>query len=460
MARSTRNAVPAVNARPIHKTTPSLAKGAMAKQYFKRVVSWIAKSIWIICIAVVLFFNLRLYAPSPLAPSNQQVPPDVVYQLNASRKALENGAATEMQKLFPEGYFFCYALYGLTWIETAIREPDYAAQAIIEAKWAMSRLESNEGRRPYPADLPPHHGMFYSSWRAHLQAGIVAVQNGQNSPDLQMLQRDCDQISAALKSSPTPFLESYHGHAWPCDTFPGIHAMATYDRLTGNPRYQATIDNWLAAVKDRLDAKTGMIPHKAGLPDGRSNSVARATSQVLMLRFLPDIDPEFAREQYAKLEDQFVTTFIGMPSVLEYPHGVAGIGDVDSGELIFGNSLSATVFMIGLAQIYGDQPRADAIAIAGETVGIPWTTGDEKRYVAGLLPIGDIMVTYSQNARIWTDSTKHHRQNSAPLSRWWRAGVHLLSCLIFLPAIFLLRRRNYRWKRPPRGEGRQSTRKV
>jgi len=155
---------------------------------------------------------------------------------------------------------------------------------------------------------------------------------------------------------------------------PAIHALSAYDRVMGEHRYRDTISTWLEDARERVDPETGLLPHTAELPDGRNVGIARATSQMIMLRLLPDIDPIFARQQYEVFRSRYLTTFLGAPCLLEYPSGISGTGDVDSGPLIFGRSLSATVLMMGVAQIYGDQQLADAIAQSGEAVGLPWTS--------------------------------------------------------------------------------------
>jgi len=59
---------------------------------------------WCLVIALVAFFNVRLYSSSPLAKDNETAPPTLVAQLAANRNALEAGSALRMQQLFPEGY--------------------------------------------------------------------------------------------------------------------------------------------------------------------------------------------------------------------------------------------------------------------------------------------------------------------------------------------------------------------
>ena len=316
-----------------------------------------------------------------------------------------------------------------------MRDETHAGRAIDEALWCLSNLDSPEGRAPFPPRLPPDHGMFYSAWKCQLRAGIVRLQDGSDLQQLAELKKDCDAIAEAIENSETPFLASYDRAAWPCDTVPAIHALAVYDRISKESRYSELIQSWLAAARERLDTETELLPHTASLPDGTNVGVARATSQVIMLRFLPDIDAKFAKQQYERFRDRFVTRFVGAPCVLEYPTGVVGKGDVDSGPLIFGRSLTGTVMMMGVAQIYGDQSLADAIAQSGETVGLPWTFNGQKRYVGGILPIGDIIVAYAHVARPWFSSRDHFPDTEYRVAPYWRWQIHLLSLMVLLPPI-------------------------
>ncbi|MDB2685645.1 hypothetical protein N9Y42_00340 [Mariniblastus sp.] len=405
---------------------------------------------WRLLLAFVLFLNCRLYWPTPLARNNSELPSSLKQQLNANVKVLTSDAPRRMQGLFPEGFFFCHALHGLTWVEAAQRDPSLIAPAVENAKLAYANLESQEGKENFPSNLPPDHGAFYSAWKVHLLAGIVTLEaqndSGDFANDLAELKKQCDAWKDLLDRSSEPFFESYHSSVWPCDTFPAIHAMKTCDRITGQDTYQSTIDQWLDDAKAMLDPTTGLIPH-SNLADGNQTGQGRATSQMIILRLLPDIDEEFARQQYTVFREQFLTSFAGIPCLFEYANGQgSSVGDVDTGPLIFGRSLSATVFMIGVAQIYEDQPVADAIATAGEAVGLPWTWSDEKRYVGGVLPIGDIMVAYSQNAKRWSDGDGQCPSRQSSLADGWRLKVHAYSIPLFLFAAFLFWRKRKRRK--------------
>lgn len=97
--------------------------------------------------------------------------------------------------------------------------------------------------------------------------------------------------------------------------------------------------------------------------------------------------------------------------------------------------------MMGVTQIYGDQSLADAIAQSGETVGMPWTSERQKRYVGGILPVGDIIVAYADVARPWFSEHEHHPDTEYLVAAHWQWQIHAWSMLVFLPAAIIFWRR-------------------
>jgi hypothetical protein len=175
-------------------------------------------------------------------------------------------------------------------------------------------------------------------------------------------------------------------------------------------------------VKTNLDPATGLLPHQvAPQPIG-----ARASSQGIIQRFLVDIDPAFTRSQYEIFRDKFVTGV----GVREYPKGVGGTGDVDSGPLILGFSLSATVVAMGAARVQHD-PLADRLAREGDLLGLPLTGLTTKRYLFGMLPIGDAFLAWSASARPLVADDQAALDDD---SYWWRLPW---LPIIWLPALIL-----------------------
>lgn len=361
---------------------------------------------------------VRLVAPA-------ETPSSVRRQLAFIREELESGAAEQAQQSFPEGYFFLNALYGLT--EVNLGSP-------AEAKWALDRVDGDAGRAVFAAELTPSRGVFYRGWLNRLRGGMLAAQRPEDRDPAEVarFERDSTEIAAAFDASPTPFLAAYPGQAWPVDSTVAVASLALHDRVL-TPRFAGTIGRWLTAVKIRMDPATGLLPHTVDLATGTPASGARGSSQSIIQWFLPEIDPSFARTQYEIFRAKFLSRPLGLgPAVREYPQGVDGAGDVDSGPLILGVSLSATVVALGAARVQNDTSLSGALANFGDLFGVPLDTLHTRRYAFGVLPIGDAFLAWSKSARPFaTDAPP------AVISWWWR--LPLLTLLLLIAALPWLR---------------------
>ncbi len=380
-------------------------------------------------------------------------PAGVRRQLAFVRSALDAGAGDEAQHLFPEGFFFLHALYGLAWVELGMREPaGERSGALREARWALARLDSPAGRAPLSRDLVPSHGVFYRGWTNWLRGGVLALQPG-DSRDAGELRRFADDSAAlgdAFDASASPYLAAYPEQAWPVDSTVAMASLRLHDALLP-PRYGGTVERWLRKVRQRLDPRTGLLPHRADPGTGQAAEsagealeVARGSSQSVIQRFLIEVDPGFARDQYLRFRELFVVSPLGLgPATREYPIGMDGPGDVDSGPLPLGTSLSASVVTLGAAQSQGDTALAGALANYGELVGVPVGTPWTKRYAFGLMPIGDAFLAWSKTALPWV--VVPPSPPVASISAWWRAPwlalLLVAGALPWLPTLLRHRRR-------------------
>ncbi|GAA3239339.1 hypothetical protein [Dactylosporangium siamense] len=386
-----------------------------------------------------------------VAPATAGDDAGVRRQLAFLRDAIDGGAATDAQALYPEGYFFMHVLYGLTWVDLGMRaKPGDRGTALREARWAFTRLDSPAGRAPFSEDLTPSYGVFYRGWSNWLLGGVLSLQPaGHRDPgEERRFAEDSAALGAAFDASASPFLTAYPGQAWPVDSTVAVASLRLHDALLP-ARYAATVQRWLGGVRDRLDPRTGLMPHRVSAETGEPAEVARATSQSIIHRFLPDIDPAFAREQYLRFRDRYVVRPLGLgPAVREYPDGMDGPADVDSGPLPLGVSLSATVVTIGAAQVNHDDALAGALASYGEFAGVPLSTPWTKRYAFGLLPVGDAFLAWSKTARPWVAAPPP--APPASITWWWRLPLLLILTVFgtvpWLPA--LRRGRASRFWRP------------
>ncbi len=395
--------------------------------------------LFLLPISVLLgIINIRLYY-TDANPEHT----DVIAQLTFIKERLQNGAGEEMQQFFPEGYFFTHVLYGLTWVDVGLTKPDRVEQAITEARWALKRLESSEGKGVFSPDLTPAYGVFYVGWTNWLRGGLLKLQapNAQDKDEAERFTSELTALEAAFDASETPFLQAYPGQAWPVDSTVAVAALHLHDTLFPT-QFEATISRWVTLAKTKLDPATGLLPHRVDYRTGDLLQGTRGSSQSVIQRFLPEIDAAWARETYPKFREQFAATILGIAGIREYPVGVEGVGDVDSGPLVAGMSLSSSVVTVAAAQVEGDEALADAMLNVGEALGMPIELGGSKRYALGVLPTGDAFLAWAKSATSWTFTP-------APMSlprlvaTGWRLPIHVVTLVVLglLWWLFLRRRK-------------------
>ncbi|WP_236700479.1 hypothetical protein [Allosalinactinospora lopnorensis] len=397
---------------------------------------------------VVTLSTVRSYTPSPLQRSGAEVAADALPRLAFLRAELETGAGERMQRLFPEGYFFTHALYGLSWVNVGSVEPGQRGRALSEARWALERLESAEGTAPFPADADPPYGVFHAGWTAWLRGRIVELSGGPGRApaEAEALHADASELRGAFEAAlerGSPYLAAYPGQAWPVDSVVAVAALTLDDRVRGADEHAQVVQRWSRAVRDRLDPGTGLVPHAADPATGEPAQGARGSSQSLLLRFLAEVDPEWAAEDYRAFRTLFGSEIGMVPGIREHPRGDDSPGDVDSGPLILGLSASASAVALGDAVLFGDERAAAALTGLAEATGMAIETGGKRRYAGGLLPVGDVFLVWSLTAG---------GEHAAPgpvatdqgLGRW-RLPWHIATAAVLLPLCYAAARA---WRRP------------
>lgn len=380
-------------------------------------------------------------------------------QLAFVRSALDEGAGQRMQRLFPEGYFFSHVLYGLAWTEVAERDATQIGRARREAARVTVALESAHGIAPFSADLRPRYGVFHAGWSLLLRARSARLAPDGGAPgELQRVRADAIELASAvaeaLDRDGSPFLAAYPGQAWPVDTVVALAALRAADEATGTD-HRALVRRWRTRALDLADTDLGLLPHQVDPDSGVALTGPRGSSQSVIQRFWPVVDPQGAVASYQRFRDAFVTSELGVVGVREHPLGVDGSGDVDSGPLLLGLSASASTVTIGAARAAGDRRLARTLAREAEMFGLPLTWRGERRFAAGLLPVGDAFLAWA----LATPVVSHPPGTTVtvPAARW---GWWLVPAwtVVVLTAVWLTARRAASRDEPVRSEtGRRTS---
>ena len=346
------------------------------------------------------YLNVLLYRPMPSLAEEQA---DIINQLNFLEKELkERQLGENMQALYPEGYVFVYALYGLSWAQVNLNSADNPAlskRALAEAIYAFRQVDSEKGRSTFSSHMEPPYGVYYQGWNNYLLAKILSSpMDFEQKEALSLLYfESCRQIAEAFRNSESPYLSSYPGLSWPADSFLAMASLQVHDQLYP-PKYQQDIALWLQKVKARLDPENGMIAHRTDAQQGNTLQAPRGGSMTLMLRLLAEIDLQLAREQYEHFKAHFKSTALGLPMVREYPKGTFGMGDVDSGPVILGTGFAATIVSIGTYRVFGEEAMARAQFNTVHAFGLSQSSENSRSYLLGQLPMADAFIAWSRLA--------------------------------------------------------------
>jgi hypothetical protein len=388
---------------------------------------------------LLLYFNASFYySPDFEDAGSEMYNEDVYKQLRHLKGEMHTGAAAEMQRLFPEGHLFMNALYGLAWADlvTHLNDGPYDGEVSVrteaeqEIAWAVAEMDSPRGRRIFQEKLALPYGAFYRGWSNYLRAKQLenAPAGRRSAADKSRFQTDCDAIAAAFDAPEAPYLESYYEGTWPADNVLAIASLVAYDRVFGTFRYKKTVADWLIKVKANLDERTGLIPH-IWYP-GRPAQSARGSSQSLMLCLLPEIDSMFAEEQFVLYEQYFVTARLGLPGIREYPAGIDGNGDIDSGPVIWGIGGAASVVGQRAAAANGREDLYVGLRNSLEAFGAAYPLFGKKKYLFGQLPMADAFIA-------WGNAVEKVPANGRYPKPW---GIHLVSLLLLLLFGWLVRK--------------------
>ena len=403
----------------------------------RKLLKTFAKSFCILLLIGIFYLNLSLYSSSDFVYTQQGTyNEDVYHQLQFLKSELHNGAGHKMQKIFPEGFIFINCLYGLSWvnlIEDLNHSSEIYEEGIQEISWTINEVHSPKGQAIFTKYLPLEYGAFYKGWSNFLLGKKLAIQleEERNNAEVDLFFNNCMQISNALKNSESPYLESYRGATWPADGIIAVSSLALHDKIFGS-NFKKDLTIWLEKVKKNLDDETGLIPHSIYQKTGKTKEGARGCSQSLILNFLIEINPEFARQQFEIFKEKFPDKRFALPGIREYPKGTVGFGDIDSGPVILGIGGAASIVGQRTMGLYGDWTQYIGLKNCIEAFGLGYTWNSKKRYILGILPMADAFIAWSNSIEKPEDSDKAKSN--------WRINFHILSLVLFLIIGFIYKR--------------------
>lgn len=304
----------------------------------------------------------------------------------------------------------------LAWSNTALAEPARAAVLLehIDAAIASTLQSEAEGGQfalllPYARRAPfrdaTGRSVFVDGEVAMMLAARLSVAS---DPWMEEeLRRRVGIVESALARSPTLSAESYPDECWTFCNTTALAALILSDPILGTdhrPLARAWVD---VAKSSLLDPRTGLLvssyTYDGEVLDGPEGSSIFMVAHNLLL-----LDPDFARDQYARATEQLSQCTLGFCTAREWPADAPGRIDIDSGGIVPG--LEASPGASGLALLgaaaFGDEEHRDGLLRSLAFAAVPAGESDAIWYRAAGR-IGNAVAAYALHfGPLWSRRTE------------------------------------------------------
>jgi hypothetical protein len=193
-----------------------------------------------------------------------------------------------------------------------------------------------------------------------------------------------------LLASRTGLIETYPNEAYPTDVAAVAAAIAVHGRVTGIDHRQV-LRHWIDRLREvQIDPKSGLVFQRMSASDGEPHDAPRGSGTGLAAYYAGFVDRS-AAERLAEGLFRHESRFWGFGAIREYAAGYSGMGDIDSGPVIFGVSVSATGFALAPARALGRRDSFESIYRTVALFGLPASFGERRQFCSGG-PIGNALL--------------------------------------------------------------------
>lgn len=201
-------------------------------------------------------------------------------------------------------------------------------------------------------------------WQSHHNLILGAAHRVGDCLDEALHQQLSELLHRRSLADPTAHAASFdkRPQRWPADQAATLASLVRYDRAHQKTLAPDAITRWRTYVlAHAFDARRG-LPHSEATGTAARAAIPRGCALTFETIYLYEVDDALARTWWAKTKEHYFVAR-GIPSGFrEWPAGVDGPSDVDSGPIVMGIGAAATAFGLVAARVMGDAPIAEQLA--------------------------------------------------------------------------------------------------
>lgn len=203
-----------------------------------------------------------------------------------------------------------------------------------------------------------------------------------HTPFARLNDRITEALARRLARAPHALIETYPGRSFPTDVAACAAAIALHDRATGSD-HRALLRRWERRFRaGYVDPRSGYLWQQGDARSGAHRDAPRGSGTAVSAYFLSFVDARLS----AQLTDALARherSLLGFGAIREYAEGYSGHGDVDSGPVIDGVSVTATGFALGAARANGRRGLFEDLLRTTRLFGVPATHAGATRFATG-----------------------------------------------------------------------------
>jgi hypothetical protein len=354
---------------------------------------WIRRCVSLVLVALSVVILPRLWHEQSVealakddAAAEQALARGVIQMVDRSSSSA--GSLTGSARFDGEWRMVTEQMTALGLGQLVLEQPELRAEYLPVIARSVERLQREDvtafgqdawGRRGFD-DLESDRGHAYLGY-ANMAFGMLRLLDP-GAPIGPLHDRVTAALARRLAQAQEAVIETYPGETYPADVAAVAASIALHDRATA-PHDEPQLDHWLRAFLERyVDPSSGLLYQSVDARSGTPLGPPRASGTAIAVYFLSFVHDRAARELFAAISRQRAS-FLGFGGIREYPSGVSGSGDIDSGPLFLGVSASASAFTLAGARLYGESSLVIELLRTAALVGLPIEDGGRLSFASG-----------------------------------------------------------------------------
>lgn len=270
--------------------------------------------------------------------------------------------------------------------EQVLQEP---IRRFDKERWKEDPLETLDS-----ADSYGHIGYL-----GHLNLILAAEAYLAEEPlHLERFHQVSECLARRVDASPFGLEYTYPSELFVPDNAVVIGSLGLYYKMFPE-KDTGVVKRWFQKMEKLRDPKTGLLAFSVTIR-GDTLEPGRGSGAAWNIFYLSYADRDWAAAQFAKVKTHFYRPlFLGMSGIREYPEGVEGSGDVDSGPVILDTSTAGTGFATAGARLVGDREFLQEMLRTSEFIGFTWGWKKQEFLVAPL--VGDAIMLAMLTTTEW-----------------------------------------------------------